>query len=621
MSRRVASPHAAWLAVLVMSVPAAGSAQAAEDAAPRVDEVITATNDVRDVARLVAEGEERVLLATDGGLVIRQGGATLRVLTARDGLPGARLRSVSVTAAGIWVGAVEGTALLDTETYQVRRRLALRRVVRVVTIDGADVAATFGDGLWRLPADATSDPTPVALGRSHARRRLTDLLPVRDELWVATSGAGILRLSAQGRIVGRLTRRTGLPSNVVWDLAADGRDVLAAAFGGLAVVADSGRVRHGHALSRAAAEIPIADLRAVSATHDGVLVGSWGAGVHRLRGVRRTVVAEGLRVHVLVDFAEDGDDHGALLGHAEGLASVGPHGVQSVATGGLPSSDVTALARAHGRTWIGTFSHGLAVLDGHEIMPMGRATERWGVDRRINDLAVTTADDGERLWVATDRGLFVHDGLRFTPVEHEDAPGPVHVTSLHVDARGRLWVTSSRMLARFDGRGWHSWRGDESLPVLQLHAVTVADDGSVWIGSLHGLYRLDLEGDRFTRHTVSSGDLPVDWVTALVPFDQGVMVGTYHGGLAMAREGTFTRIGEAEGLPATWVNPHAMRVVGEQLFVGTLEGGLVVGRPGAWQHLTVADGLPSDDVTAVLPASPTSVWVATRGGLARLAMP
>jgi ligand-binding sensor domain-containing protein len=281
---------------------------------------------------------------------------------------------------------------------------------------------------------------------------------------------------------------------------------------------------------------------------------------------------------------------------------------------------VTSLARAFGAIWVGTFDGGLSRLEGGRVVALPDATRRWGVDRRINDLAVTRDTRGrERLWVATDRGLYYHDGRVFSPVEEAGAPGRVHVTSLHVDDAGALWVTSARLLSRLREGRWQSWGGDDRFPVMQLHSVVTDATGAVWVGSLHGLFRLDPETGAFTRHTVSSGALPVDWVTALSRWEGGVVAGTYHGGRSWYEAGRFRIEGEGVGgLPAGWVNPHAMRALGGRLWVGTMERGLLVGRPGRWSRLRVGDGLPSDDVTDVLPAPEGGAWIATRGGLARV---
>jgi len=587
---------AAAFALLCLADPLSARAQT-------VDHVLTATGEVHDVATLAAPEGERTLLATSGGLVVLDAGLRpLRTLTTRDGLPGARLRSVSVTSDAIWLGGVEGLVRLD---HHLRPTLARpeRRVRRVVEWDGHTWIASYGEGLFR-------DGEPVDTGRSHARRRLTDLVVrrVRDteELWVATAGAGVLRLAPDGRLLGRLVRHHGLPDDLVWDLEPSADALFVATARGIARVEGDTVVRRA-AVTRAGLRVP--DVRHVHVAGDTLYAATYGGGLHRFDGARfRVLGPRDLRAHRVVSGAS-----GVLVAHAEGLARLDGRHLRPLLEDSLPSADVTALARAFGRLFVGTFDRGLASLDARgRVRSYANEAERWHLDGRINDLEVTGRGDGQRLWIATDRGLYWHDGRRFVRVEDPHAPGRVHVTSMHV--RGDdLWVTSSRLLSHFDGERWRSFGGDERFPVMQLHAVTTDADGTVWVGSLHGLFRLDTHTGRYERFTVSSGDLPVDWVTALSRIDGRVVAGTYHGGLAWERGDGFS----AERMEAGWVNPHAMQTLDDRLWVGTLERGLLVGRRGDWTHLGVEDGLPSADVTDIL-RDGDHVWVATRGGLARL---
>lgn len=585
---------------------------------PRVTAVITATGDVHEAAVL----GDRLLLATSGGLVVMDGDRVEQVLTSRDGLPGTRLRSVSVLADGaVWVGGVEGSAELRADTageLVVARTLGVRRLRRVVRFAGKTWLATYGTGLFHLDDDGR--PVAHALGRSHARRRLTDAVVVGDELWVGSASAGLLRVGEDGRLFARLTQSRGLPDDIVWDLEVRGDEVYVATALGLAVVRDH-RVVRTHAASRASAELTFGDLRTVAFVGETLYVGAYGGGVHRLAGARFVPVARpadralASRVHRLTEY------RGALIvAHTAGAHRLAGRRLLALSAGGLPSADVTALARAFGSVWVGTFGHGLARLEGRRITAVPAATDRWGLDARVNDLAVTGRGRSQRLWIATDRGLYWHDGRRFVPVDDSEGPGRAHVTSLHVAPTGDLWVTSSRLLCRLRGTTWSSWGGDERFPIPQLHAVVTDPDGSVWVGSLHGLFRLDPEGGTLERHTVSSGDLPVDWVTALARVDGGIVAGTYHGGLSWRVGENFVVEREQRGgLPAGWVNPHAIRRIAGELWIGTLERGLVIGTRGRWAHLRTRDGLPSDDVTDVLPDGDGAAWVATRGGLARVA--
>ncbi len=587
----------------------------------RVVSTLGATSEAHDV--LVVGS--RTFVATSGGLVVRDG-AHVRVLGVPEGLPGARLRSLSLVGDTLYVGAIAGLAELDPVTLDVKRSFPIRRVRRVLEFASARYAVGY-DGLRRLDEPARE----ISLGASHARERLTDALVVTndqdEELWVASAGAGVLRVSTELRVLGRLTTRSGLADDTVHVIARHGDDVLVGTLGGVSVVR-RGRVVRGHALARASERLPVRDVRALLRHEGQVYAATFGAGVHRLGGPS----FEGAREA----FALASSSDGLLVAHREGLARLEGESLRPLASGGLasgaiPSADVTALARAFGAIYVGTFDRGLVRLqDNGRVESLATQLTRGHVDGRINDLAVTRRG-GERLWIATDRGLYAYDGRRFVTIEHPSAPGRAHVTSLHVAPDGDLWVTSSRVLARWrGGEDWQGWGSDalsvrlqsgastpERFPVQQLHAVQVVGD-RVWVGSLHGLYRFDPASGELERHTVSSGALPVDWVTALATLDGALVAGTYHGGLSWRRGERFTHETERDGLPAGWVNPHAIVAHEGALHVGTLERGLLVGTRGAWAHYTTRDGLPSDDVTAVLPAR-GGVWVGTRGGLVWMA--
>ncbi len=609
----LASALASAVALVALVAPAATHAQR-----PTVLEVFTATGDVHDVA---AFGDD-LALATSGGLVLVAPDGSTRAITSAQGLPGARARSVTVTSDGIWVGGIEGTALVrraEDGALRVARRLDVRRLRRVVEHGGRRWFVGY-DGIVHEPLDASEPPRPLAIGRSHARTRLTDAVVVGDELWVATAGAGVLRIGAGSRVVGRILARDGLADENVFDLEVDGARVLAATMAGVSVLTRPGGAPRASALAGSDA-LPVRDVRSVAVAGDSVYVAAFGAGAFRIRaGAAQPIAGEdGAQVPECGTAVRAGAR--VVFGHARGAFAVPVAGgrARAILAETLPSGDVTAIERAFGRIWVGTFMHGLAELRDGRVRADRRATARWGVDRRINDLAVTRTGGRELLWIATDRGLFVHDGRSFEPAAGPNAPYREHVTSLHVAADGALWVTSSRALARYRNGAFDAWTGDASFPVMHLHAVTTAADGSVWVGSLHGLYRFDPATGRFERHSVASGALPVDWVTALVRVGDEVVAGTYHGGLSFVGDGGFRIVPEGPGgIPAGWVNPHALAHAHGRLWVGTLERGLVVGAPGSWTRVRASDGLPSDDVTDVLPNDDGSVWVATRGGLARL---
>lgn len=260
---------------LALSALLVAAAVTVADASPRVQRQITATSDVHDIA--AADG--RVLLATSGGLVISNGGAVDRVMTSLDALPGTRLRSVSATDDGIWVGGIDGAARLGFDergALRVSRTVALRRVRRAIRWGDWVWLATFGDGLYRLAAgDAEADPERVELGE--LRERITDLAVHGDRLWVATAGAGILELTVEGTVDGTIDRRSGLLSNLVWDLTPVGSDLLVATAAGINRARGRSIDRRA-AVTRASRRLRIRDVRAIAVRDTAIFAGTFGAG-------------------------------------------------------------------------------------------------------------------------------------------------------------------------------------------------------------------------------------------------------------------------------------------------------------------------------------------------------
>ena len=379
--------------------------------------------------------------------------------------------------------------------------------------------------------------------------------------------------------------------------------------------------------TRAAARMPGRDTRAVLVQGDALLLGTHGAGLHRIRGGTTRPVAgapaRGTFWRLRLDRRNE------LLA-ASARRAWARRGGRLVTLPGLPgpaSNDVSALVRAEdGGLWVGTFDAGLS----HR-----RADGTWRhygladglIDDRVNHLALQRVDGRELLWVATPRGVARLDGAtwRRWPAGEDLARG--HVNALFVRGR-RVYVASSGGLSIHDGTRWQQIGRRQGLPLRQATAVHVDAAGTIWVGGLDGLAQRR-RGGAWRLLRVASGHLPDNWITALAPAGEGaVWAGTYDGGLARldkaGRRSTLFR--EADGLPCGWVNVQALalaaapapdRRAGGTLWIGSMEGGVVLRRAGAWQQIAAAHGLPSVDVTAVVPSG-DGAWIGTRGGVVRL---
>ncbi|MEM9071868.1 MAG: two-component regulator propeller domain-containing protein [Myxococcota bacterium] len=520
--------------------------------------ILASTSDVQSVA--VAEGE--IVAATTGGLLLVSEAETT-VLTTREGLPDNSVRTVFVEGNAIWVGTDRGAVrIVDGEVGETRARG--QRVFAIARHDGDLFLGTTG-GLFR--------GTRLVSDVAHVRA----LASTQDGLYVATAGS-FLHLWDGTRL------RRLRSDRFTWDLAAFGSDVYVATSRGIR------RYRAGRMVpdraARRSRSLPVADVRALAVVDDTVVAGTWGGGLFRYRrGQWREVEGSPRRVQAL-------SANAAVLGTPEGWYELAEGRLTRRSSPTLPSNDIAALAETSEGLWVGTFRHGLVLRrrDGSlEIFD----EERGLVDGRINRLVA----QGDRLWVATDRGVmerrngeFVFRGLLG---RHVFALGTAHGL-IWAGAGADLYVYRDGAFARIEQPG--------SRP-----QAIVDREGSAVVATAEGLVTRHPDGWRV--RTTEEG-LTDDWVTAAAVHGGETFVGTYNAGVS--------RVGrEVETLrDDLWVNAGAMLASDRGLAVGTLDQGFWH-YDGGWQSLTTDDGLPDNDVTAIL-KSGEGYWLATRGGIVRI---
>jgi sugar lactone lactonase YvrE len=172
-----------------------------------------------------------------------------------------------------------------------------------------------------------------------------------------------------------------------------------------------------------------------------------------------------------------------------------------------------------GTLWIGTGGSGL-----HRLEPDGRTFARFLRDasdaRSLSDDFVTTlleSSDGT-IWVGTrSGGLNAFDGangqaVRFLPSATDAATiGHHHVTALLQSRRGTVWVGTDggglASIERDDGGAWrvHRVTTDDGLVNQNVASLLEDDDGSLWIGTRHGLSRYQPGSGRFRNYGAGDG--------------------------------------------------------------------------------------------------------------------
>lgn len=259
-----------------------------------------------------------------------------------SGLPSGHVTAMAVHRGALYVGSFDGgLARLVGDRFEPTGG---PRFVNVLLSDADRLWIGTAQGLFVLEADGRITEPALGLPGAH----VNSLARGADgTLWIAT-GHGLA--GVRGGRVRVFDERAGLPTRIVHSVAAGpGGVVWAGTAGGVARI-DAGGVR---VFSQASGDLPHDWANALLTDGDGVLVGTYDAGVARL-GAERGEASPGLAgkwVNPNGLFRVGDALVVATLG--DGLLVVrGDRVVEHRA--GLPSDDVTAVAVHGGAVWIGT---------------------------------------------------------------------------------------------------------------------------------------------------------------------------------------------------------------------------------------------------------------------------
>ena len=228
----------------------------------------------------------------------------------------------------------------------------------------------------------------------------------------------------------------------------------------------------------------------------------------------------------------------------------------------------------NGDLWMGTETRGAARLDKRT------GTVKWfgEAEGLVGKAAYTLRFDREqRLWAATDAGLFVARApyARFARVPQVPS---ARVWAIAEGSDGTIWVGGANGLFAWAGRRWSNFKHADGLSNQEVLSLGAGQQGTMWVG-----YRF---GGGIDRVRLRSGALSVE---------KGIQ-----------RPGT-------DGLVYFLEFDAALR-----LWAGT-EHGVDVWDRGHWSHLERGDGLVWNDcnLNAFSEEPDGTVWIGTSGGLSR----
>jgi diguanylate cyclase (GGDEF)-like protein/PAS domain S-box-containing protein len=281
---------------------------------------------------------------------------------------------------------------------------------------------------------------------------------------------------------------------------------------------------------------------------------------------------------------------------------------------GLAQNTVSALLQDQaGYLWVGT-QGGLQRYDGYSFKTFEHAendpsgTQEGPVSALIEDAQGT-------IWIGTtgtgvarldaERGAIVR-----VPMPSDASVDLANVRALALDASGGIWAGTDAGLARIDARG--TQMGNPiALPRIEgrgarVRQMRLAEDGTLWIASSLGLFKLAPQTDTPER---VGGDTLDDVAALLIDHDHRIYAGSYDGLYSVSAAGAATRVWPAQG-------SHAVTALAEdargRLWLAIPREGLVAFDPARGEDRWLR---PDRNLPGTVPGALITTLLLDRSGL------
>jgi signal transduction histidine kinase/ligand-binding sensor domain-containing protein len=535
-----------------------------------------------------------------------------RIWQVQQGLPQATIFSIRQTHDGyLWLGTQKGLVRFDGARFTSVRSTSGRSLDNLWIRDLEEDAdhnlwiATAGAGLIRLDRNlqAKSYTTPDGLPGDDVRALLADR---KGSLWAATD-KGLARFD-QGRLT-VFHHSDGLPTEDLWALCQ-------ASNGTIWIGGESGTIASwdgSRLATRRLKSLPGgASVRALcSASDDAIWIGTT-AGLVRLSGhdEHRVTKHDGLaddRVYCLAE----GRDGSLWAGTKDGFNRLPPKNgaIQSFGTrDGLSQSTVNTLYEdREGSLWVGT-KHGLNQFLDRRSIPF---TEREGLPS--NDTGPVLQDRTGRIWVGTlGAGLAHYDGRHFAALAGDAGLPSNTILALADGGSEGLWVgTDQGLCLLHDEHVAANYSTAEGLPSAIVQCVYRDRAGRVWAGTSAGL--AELRDGRFVEPATEDGPLRSPVLALAEDSGQSLLVATEGHGVYRYVDG---RLKPIEGLNASAGDGDAFYCDAEgRVWLGTRDDGLWLLDGAKTIHYTVKDGLHDDDIFGIVADDQDRLWMACSKGI------
>jgi diguanylate cyclase (GGDEF)-like protein len=533
---------------------------------------------------------------------------TLSHWNSSNGLAHNMVIAIAQTPDGyLWLGSFEGLSRFDGSEFKVfddhSLPLADANGIRGLAVDGEGRlwVGSARSGLlaldqrgWQHFGSDQGQPFEQLIGIEAS----TD-----GWLWLIGEESGIARWQPD-RVALRVDHRNGLTHDNVYVTLADGTGgVYVGTAAGLDHVSATGTVSHWGA-QRGLPPGPVRSVRRAPNAELAVTV----AGRVGWIGDRGYRPLTGPNIPTTAQLLLYDSDGGLLIGTTDqGLWRYGPRGLDQLdRRHGLHGNRVVSMFEdREGSLWIGS-SDGLYQLRDLRFTTIDR---RHGIGEGY--VRALWEYPAGVLWIGSTDGLYRRQGETVQRYGREQGLPSESVLALaDAPAYGLLVGTFGSGLSHLVGERAEAVPGTQPLAALQIRALLPRADGSVWIASNSGLFRL--LGQQLTRFGREQG-LPRDFTMALGEDNAGQLwVGT-SGGLARLSGDRFEAFGAAQGLQAEDVFSIHSQPSGD-LWIATNRG-LKLYANGKFRNVSGDEPAFNSSLFQILEDAGGSFWISSNHGI------
>ncbi|HBS85356.1 MAG: hypothetical protein A2W91_16240 [Bacteroidetes bacterium GWF2_38_335] len=266
--------------------------------------------------------------------------------------------------------------------------------------------------------------------------------------------------------------------------------------------------------------------------------------------------------------------------------------------------------------WLAAVYHGLTKFDGttwtHYVSADGLPSDH------VYSLNV---DNGNNIWVGTDLGMAMFDGVTFTTYTTASTGGALvedFVKKITIDNYNNVWISYNNYsgLTKFTGSTWFTYTVANTGGGLPINAtnITAFDAlGNLWIG--HPLGITKFTGSTWTTWDTGDGMLSNSVESILIDAEGNKWAGS-SSGLMRYDDANWSSYVLTNGLVYNLVNSIVSLPTGVTYF-GTNAGLSKLVGTNSWTNTTELTGLIGQAVYVMAKDASNNVWMGTNSGLAK----